>query len=282
MTHLRVKNAFIILGSALLTLLQGCQTLKEGADISYVVREQGRQQERVEDATRIELTSASIRAGKIDLNARELVYSTMVEYPVMQQVQVSDRTLSRFLAAGGVFFTAGVAYFDKDFDRMWGDERVESKVVNSWLDRDRGRRLPLTTQIERMPLNSFVWVLISGAGSDGWSATELFRESVQFVNGSASIDLNSVALDAKPGKEIDMTITLEQPTNLRPVPQPFSFSPDWAVQTISYSMPGTGNRSQTNRAQSNDDRNDVKIVRCKRMGIDEQSIDFDLCLKSLK
>lgn len=279
---MKSRAVSVSLGITFLLLIQGCQTLKEGADIRYVVREQGRQQERVEDANRRELIRVSIESGKLFIYARELVYSTMVEYPVMQQVQVSDRTLSRFLAAGGVFFTAGVAYFDKDFDRMWGDERVESKVVNSWLDRDRGRRLPHTTQIHRMSLDAFVWVVISGAGSDGWSARELFRESVQFVNGAASIDLNSMALDAKPGKEIDMTITLEQPTNLRPVPQPFSFSTDWGSQKISYLMPRVGNRSEAARVQPDDDLSDGKIKRCKKMGIDEGSRDFDLCVRSLK
>ena len=272
----------VSLGITFLLLIQGCQTLKEGADISYVVREQGRQQERVEDATRLELISVSIKSGSLSINARELGYSTMVEYPVMQRVQISDRTLSRLLAAGGVFFTAGVGYFDKDFERMWGDERVEYKVVNSWPDRDRSRRLPSTTQIERTPLNKFAWVAISGSVNDKGTSKELFRRSVQFFNGSASVDLTSVALDAEPGKEIDMTITLEQPTNLRPVPQPFSFSTDWGSQKISYLMPRVGNRSEAARVQPDDDLSDGKIQRCKRMGIDEGSRDFDLCVRSLK
>lgn len=272
----------VSLGIALLLQLQGCQTLKEGADVSYVVREHGTQQERVEDANRRELIRVSIESGKLSIYARELVYSTMVEYPVMQQVQISDRTLSRFLAAGGVFFTAGVGYFDKDFDRMWGDERVESKVVNSWPDRNKGRTLPNTTQIKRNPLNDFARLSILGAYPKVLVPKDLFRESVQFVNGVVTVDLERLAVDAKPGKRIDMTITLEQPTNLRPIPPPFSFSPDWAVQRISYLMSGTGNRGQTTKVQSNNVLNDDKITRCKRMGIDDQSIDFDLCLKSLK
>lgn len=279
---MKSRTVGISLGIASLLLIQGCQTLKEGADISYVVREHGTQQERVEDAHRRELIRVSIESEKAYIYARELIYSTMVEYPVMQQVQISDRTLSRLLAAGGVFFTAGVAYFDKDFDRMWGDERVESKVVNSWLDRDRVKRLPYTTQIDRLPLNTFVWVVISGAGSDGSSSREIFRESVQFVNGAASIDLTRVALDAKPGREIEMTITLEQPTNLRPVPPPFSFSPDWGRQKINYLMPRPSNSRGATKVQADDDLRDSKIKRCKRMGIDEGSRDFDLCVKSLR
>ena len=117
----------VSLGITFLLLIQGCQTLKEGADISYVVREQGRQQERVEDATRLELISVSIKSGSLSINARELGYSTMVEYPVMQRVQISDRTLSRLLAAGGVFLLLAWGILIRILKRCGGTSELSIK-----------------------------------------------------------------------------------------------------------------------------------------------------------
>jgi hypothetical protein len=62
---------------------------------------------------------------KLDQAIYEIGYSV----PINEEWRITDRHLARLVAAGGVFFTAGLAYFDKDFDRAWGTDLQEQTFI---------------------------------------------------------------------------------------------------------------------------------------------------------
>jgi len=275
-----LRAVLVAISTVAFFFLQGCQTLKEGAEISYAVRENGLQQERVTDAVRRRITSVAVAKNGLTVGAAELEYSTNWSYPKIEKIQISDRTLSRFIAAGGVFFTAGLAYFDKDFDRMWGDERLNVRVVDSWLDRTRGQRVSSSTTVQQKALEGHFTLTVSKLRAE--RAEEVFSRSVNFRAGTASIVLDRAGLKLARGEEAKFLITIDQPSDLRPVPHPFRF--DVSLGSQVFFISGMQER-EVAPAQNADPRVSSEATRrkrCMRIGLKEGSNDFDLCMRSLK
>lgn len=287
-----MKRLIFIFCLPVFFLSQGCQTLKDGAEISYVIRENGFHQERQVEASRRRIDSLTITSNTLSLTVSELEYSTVWSFPIMERLQISDRTLSRIIAAGGVFFTAGLAYFDKDFERMWGNERIDYKVTNSWVDRSKGKRDAKTTTVKNVPVEGYIQVTTSRAQGSGIAATEVFKGIVHFRSGVTSIDLKNIHIESKELETITLIVRIDQPSNFRPVPPPFSFDDTLGIRSVSYSIPRqlpnirdleTLRRDAETGAKTEGTGSKVtKVDRCKRLGLLEGTKDFSLCLRSLK
>lgn len=276
-----MKSFFVTLFTFSIFLLQGCQTLKEGAETSYLIRENGFKQERVEDATRRQIISVSTELSGLSITAEELEYSTLWSYPITERVQISDRTLSRLIAAGGVFFTAGLAYFDKDFERMWGDERIEAKVVNSSVDRSNGKRIPASTTVGSKSLEGAFPLKVLQMQTGALGQREIFRGTVIFRSGKAILDFLKLDPRALPGQEIRLLVTLDQPLDLKPLPQFFTFDTSLGSRVFTFEVPRKPLSSQDDGGKVKRKGALSKPDRCKRMGIKEETEDFSLCLRSL-
>lgn len=278
----KMKTATYFLCVLSIFSIQGCQTLKEGAEIGYAVRENGRQQERVIDASRMQLVSVAVKPSGILISASELEYSTVWSYPKIERVQIADRTLSRLIAAGGVFFTAGLAYFDKDFERMWGDERVEVRVVETWLDRNKGERTPASGTVRENIINGFFNVRVVRLRANGVVLTEVFQGPVQFRSGTGLLDFSKLDLKLRPSEEVKLQVIIEQPSVLKPLPNSFNFNASLASQVVSI----RGDESKDSRSTASNDStvsgNAAKRAKCRRIGLTEESADFDLCIRSIR
>lgn len=129
-----IKYYFILIFTLL--LLAGCANMDRDLAHQIIVVKNNVKTEIIYEPTKAvrpiikeaSLSSQGILIFKLDQAIYEIGYSV----PINQEWRITDRHLARLVAAGGVFFTAGLAYFNKDFDRAWGTDLKEQTLIREF------------------------------------------------------------------------------------------------------------------------------------------------------
>ncbi len=133
-------------------------------------------------AVRPVIKQASISpSGNLIFKLDHAIYEIGYSVPINEEWRITDRHLARLVAAGGVFFTAGLAYFDKDFDRAWGTDLQEQTFI---------RRFPVFSS--KSPTGAGRWYVNNVISGDEKirvtvDGTQIYTGSVNTVNSVNSV-----------------------------------------------------------------------------------------------
>ena len=126
-----IKYFFVLIFP--LTLLTGCANMDRDLASQKIIVKNNVSSEILYEATlavRPVIKQASISpSGNLIFKLDQAIYEIGYSVPINEEWRITDRHLARLVAAGGVFFTAGLAYFDKDFDRAWGTDLQEQTFI---------------------------------------------------------------------------------------------------------------------------------------------------------